>query len=301
MKISKFVSQLSMTLLVCSYSLASSTNILNNESINNGVVLQTFNLQSQNGEVITFLPDSVKNENNLGNLPPENGADNSLCTKKLDVTLYMKLLDIVIHLTKSIVDDAKPELTENDIALIQKTPRCLQYKETLITIANILSTEKSPDPEKLNSVSLVKTNHGTVIELKTKSNKNVNLLIDHLPEIHKMDDLTRMIVNADSSGQNLGLKIKFDADLRDQFPSVTNSTESCSISYQVKTCDQRGKCYTQTITETGYRNITTTTRFNMVNYSLELVNSQNQAVFHGIISDGDFESTRDTSSPCMRH
>ena len=182
------------------------------------------------------------------------------------------------------------ELTASEIADIQISPRCDGYKEILISIANMLSIGNGPVSDDLVKVSLV----GNNLELTSKSQKKVNIAISKLPsKIRDLSDLTLMQILSEASGQYLGVKISFDSDHQDLTPTETTTTESCPISYTTQTCDPRGHCWTQTVTETGYRTVVTTTKFKMTDYSLNFVNAQNQIVYSAKISDADFDSKRD--------
>jgi hypothetical protein len=274
--------------------------ILKNESIRDATVYGSFNLRATDGRVLSFFPDAVRDDNNLNGLPPEKNADQKLCAKR-DLETIIGLTDIAIRLADLSLAGQSLSLTASEVALVQKTPRCETYKPLLVSVANMLSLKEGPTSEKLKDITLLKAKNGNFLELSTESGAKAQLLVSSLPnKLKSLSDLSQMVVSAEASGQLLALQIHFMSDSPDTPPSQTNRTEPCSITYTRQVCEQWGHCRTETVTETGVRYITTQTTFSMTNYTLDLVNSQNQVVYRGVISDGDFNSHDDSTSACYR-
>lgn len=277
--------------------------VLENEEIRDGSIKLSFNLRAVDGSVLSFLTKAASDAGSLALLPPEKNADQSLCAK-MNVNIITSLTDITIRLIQDSSNQA-PALLPQEIAIIQKVPRCEMYRQSLSSVANMLAIG-NPNVQKsqeLKKISLVKIDKKTsVIELITESGAKAQMQIASLPKrVEEMGDLTQMQVLAASSGQLLGLKIQHLGLDNSPFPpSQTRRTESCTISYTRTVCDQFNRnCRIENITETGTREVIVDTTFNMKSYDVSLTNAQNQEVFSGTISDGEFVS-KDHAGPCMR-
>ncbi|MGZ3690070.1 MAG: hypothetical protein ACXVAX_01115 [Pseudobdellovibrio sp.] len=277
------------------------TDVLKDESISDGKIIDNFNLRADSGKVLSFLNAATQDDQHLNLLPPEKDADQSLCGKQ-NIDWYLKLTNIMIRFSDNAVAGKHITLNPDEVLLIQKTPRCDPNLDTLKLISNFLAIGTEPSPEKISKVSLVPATKGYAIELVMESGEKAHFAIAGLPsQVRNINDLTQMNVSSDSSNQNLSLKIRFASDSPDNFPSQNNRTESCLITYQQQVCEQDGRCRIQTVTETGYRYVSSTTTFDMTNYSLELVDKNNNVVYSGTISDGQFDSSPDSSSACYRY
>lgn len=153
------------------------------------------------------------------------------------------------------------------------------------------------DPRSLQSVSLI----GKTLQFSNQDGKLVNFAVDSLPEdIEDFSDLYNVSIKAATSNQNLGVSIFHSSDNNSLAPSTRITTEACSITSQVRTCDPNGRCWTQTITQTGTHTVTSTTTFILKSYYVAFSNAQFKNVYVGEISQGKFETTKDNSA-CILH
>lgn len=275
--------------------------LLQNESIDDVQIFSSFNLRANDGSVKSFYPTAVKDEHALENLPAEKGADYSLCESgKLNVDLFLKLTDISLRLTEEIMENRIGQLTAQDIAVIQKVPRCEPYKGMLISVANFLAMSTSPATDDIKDLNVVKINDITHVELKTKSGSSILFRTAVEPKkIKKISDLANISVRTESSGQNLSLQVSFLDSNYDQSPTRNHRTEACTVTETVTECDPHGTaCKTRTITRSGTRYIDSETSFDSTTYEIKLIDLQNRVVFSGKVMDGDFNSSTRNTSPC---
>lgn len=275
--------------------------LVKDEYISGGQIAQAFNLRAADGSVLEFFTGLVKDDSVLQYLPPENGADYSKCSDS-DINSYLAMTDIFIRLMNASIDGGPAVLTPAEATLISRTPRCGRQKEIMLSIATVLKPGPSKSSQQLDKLSVIKSDRGSFVELKTCGGGSALFLVSGgLPKkVKSLSDLTGLVVNAASSGQNLGLKVALGGFHDGDTPSDTGRTEACTITREVRICE-KGQCHTRTITETGVRYIRTRTTFDTTSYSLTLTDAQNRVVYRGELMDGEFDSDEIYSGPCMRH
>lgn len=292
-----------VTFTSISYASSKAQYLLKDEYISGGQVLQSFNLRASDGSVLAFLPRAVRDDSVLQYLPAERGADQSICSDdRRALEHYLTLNQVFLRLVDLALKNTQGQLTAAEVSLIERTPRCGRLLETLRTIASILHIENRPQSEELDKLGIVKTDKASFVELKTKNGASAFLQIaSGTPKkVKSLSDLSGLVVRAESSGQNLSLQLALSRFDDDQMPSDSHRTEPCTITRQVRICE-RGECHIRTITETGVRYVSRRTTFDMTTYELRLLNQQNQVVFRGEVSDGEFDSEDTNTSMCYRH
>lgn len=255
---------------------------IQDELVSRATVHTDFSLRASNGSLITLRTDKSRSADGLKILPAEKGADHSKCGKQ-DIELIIALTDATLNLVQ------KGALSDKDVRVIQKTPRCEPYLELLGSLGGMLDRGPRVATDVPEKLSVIKIEKGYAIQLKMKSGALVLFRINSkLEGVKSLRDLSGVRLESATTGQNVGIRFAV-TDQTTYDPTRSRSRESCTVYETI-----RGK----TIAIPGHRRTVSDSTLTSFDIEMTFTASTGQTLMTAKLTDLDSQrSTRE--GPCF--
>lgn len=299
---------------------------ISDEIIEEAQVHASFVLTATDGSRIQFNSPVVTNY--IKYLPEASGADQSLC--RSGQRSQQHKVDILIIASR--IEIEKRELTNREIALIRKTPRCEVFIESLQILGMALVGQKpsktvSAEIDRL-SFSLDKKKGNYLIAHTTQGKQAAFRIASPVEQIRDAKDFPQVQILQKSSGQNLGIKFRV-MEVKSEPSYNYEHSQSCTVEYTTRECrrpeydhrnydrhDDRGprdhkgdrdrhhddynreRCEVITTTRPGHRTVSSTMNAKSYTIQMDILNSSSQSVYSAIITHRDVTGP-DREGPCI--